>query len=765
MTGQRWKLGDVFVLRHAGFPFDWLERLGWPDSVLQAAEQVLVAEEYLISMVRKTRSQGSTARVAEALYRGHDPGISAKEMPEWPAALAGWKAARESLEQLHKVEYARLRDELYTIAADELIQDAVFLSNPAVYENTWQRFLAALQRPDNAHWRRIERTVYTYLQRFCGKNETTSFFGPMGYGEIIDDIDPDAFEVHVLPERRRHTFLSYWAVCELARTINRERDFRLHLPLRRNTLYTIDGDIARSAALDREVSLDEEAIRFLAGHKDGASLIMVAAATGMARPEKVVAPLLKAGILLFGIVVPADTVETLPALRAAVASLPASSLRNDWLKRLDEFDALLERFAFSSGAERRETLAALEKAFTTYTGLPARRGEGQIYADRLVIYEEASSQFSVRVGQRVANEMARQLSDGLELSAAYGENVQREYHRQMLQILGDGGSMNFFHYAMNARPDGEIKSQFSPLPALEINEMAESPVTLSPDLYGTSTPGGRYALPDVCIMAPSPEALVRGQYTILLARVHHHLLVWNWLSTFYPDRVRFEQVARTWLEHEPTARSIIGLELSRRNKAFYCFPGRRTAMPNVNLVEGQQNLLSANDLTVVANNGKLELRTPDGEHVYLYLALADYPTYPPFGALAHPLVFHVPIKVGGQHIPRLYVGNSIYQRERWTINIDHLATLHGLDLFLAVQRERRAGGWPRFVFARLTSERKPHLIDMASPFGCELLRHLHQDNQPITLEEMVPGPDELWLHDEKGRYTCELRMQAERWSE
>lgn len=765
MTERHWKLGNIFVLRHAGFPFDWLERLGWSDAVLQAADQVLAEEERLIAMAREAQGQRGATRVAEALHQGRDPGISTKGMPEWPAAFAQWQAARQTLEQIYNVEYAQLRAELYTLAADDLIQDAVFLSNPAVYENTWQRFLAAPQRPDNAHWRRIERTVYTYLQRFCGKNETTSFFGPMGYGEIDDDGDEHAFEVKIVPKRRRRTFLSFWAVGELARVINRERDFRLHLPLRWNTLYTLGNGVARSTALEREVALDDETMRFLHAHQDNASLAVTAAASGVARPDKVVAPLLKAGILLFGIVVPADTFETLQALQEAVADLPDSQLRASWLERLVGLRTLLDRFAASSGAERRETLDALEKAFTTYTGLPARRGEGQIYADRLVIYEEANSQFALHVGQRLASDLARQLSGGLELSAAYGENVQNEYHRQMLQLLGNRESMNFLRYAMDARPDGEIKSQFSPLPALEIGEVSERSVTLAPDLYGTSTPGGRYALPDVCIMAPSPDAIARGQYSVILGRVHHHLLLWSWLSTFYPNREVYDQVARTWLEQEPTAQAIIGLELSRRNKAFYSFPGRRTVMPSVNLLESPKEVISAGDLKVVAHDGKLELHTPDGQRVYLYLALADYPTYPPFGVLAHPLVFHVPMKASGQHMPRLYVGESIYQRERWTISTDHLTNLHGIDLLLAIQRERRLGGWPRFVFARLASERKPHLIDLASPFGHELLRHLHQDNVSVTLEEMVPGPDELWLRDEKGRYTCELRMQVERWSE
>lgn len=764
MTKQQWKLGDIFVLRHAGFPFDWLERLGWSDAVLQAADQVLAEEERLITMAREAQGQRSAARVVEALHQGHDPGISTKGMPEWSAALAQWQAARQTLTEIYITEYARLRAELYTLASDDLIQDAVFLSNPAVYENTWQRFLASPQRPDNAHWRRIERTVYTYLQRFCGKNETTSFFGPMGYGEVYGNEDDNTFEVQIVTKRQRRTFLSFWAVNELTRVINRERDFRLHLPLRWNTLYTLDNGVARSTALEREIPLDEETMSFLQAHQDNASLAMTAAASGIARSDKIVAPLLKAGVLLFGIVVPADTFETLQTLHDAVAALPASQRRTSWLERLDGLRVLLERFATSSGAERRETLDALEKAFTAYTGLPARRGEGQIYADRLVIYEEASSQFAVRVGRQVAENLARQLSGGLELSAAYGENVQNEYHRQMLQLLGERESMNFLRYAMEARPDGEIKSQFSPLPVLEIGETTERAVTLAPDLYGTSTSGGRYALPDVCIMAPSPDAIARGQYHIMLGRVHHHLLLWSWLSTFYPNRDVYDQVACTWLKQEPTAQAIIGLELSRRNKAFYSFPGRRIVMPSVSLMDSQHEVISAGDLKVVAHNGKLELHTPEGQRVYLYLALADYPTYPPFGVLAHPLVFHVPMKASGQHIPRLYVGESIYQRERWIINTDHLANLHGVDLLLAIQRERHLKGWPRFVFARLASERKPHLIDLASPFGHELLRHLHQDNVSITLEEMVPGPDELWLHDEKGRYTCELRMQVERWS-
>jgi hypothetical protein len=88
-----------------------------------------------------------------------------------------------------------------------------------------------------------------------------------------------------------------------------------------------------------------------------------------------------------------------------------------------------------------------------------------------------------------------------------------------------------------------------------------------------------------------------------------------------------------------------------------------------------------------------------------------------------------------------------------------------MDLLLAVERERRASGWPRFVFMRSSTERKPYLIDTASPFALELLLYLSRAAEQLSVEEMYPAPEQLWLKDERGRYTCEMRMQAVRWSE
>lgn len=758
-----WQIGDIFVLRHAGFPFDWFESLGWSETLLAQIDAILAAEEQLIARAQQAGGR-ATEQVRTALRRGTEPRLKQAPSADWTEALASWRAARQLASASYRAELGQLRSRLHELASDQRVQDAVFLSNPSVYENVWSGYVDTEQRPDNAHWRRIERVVYTYMQRLCAKNETTSFFGPMGYGAVVAD---DTFEVEVRPTQQRRTFLTYWAVTELARMIGRSGELRAGLPLRRNPLFVIDGALARSPTLGREQPLDANGQRLLRAIDGGATSLRAAAeALGLAQRamEQIAVPLLRAGVLLLGITIPTDAFDALSYLCTAVAALPPGPDQALWQERLGQMAELLVAFAASGGAERRALLATIEQAFSAYSGQEPRRGAGQVYADRLVIYEEASSPFAIRIGQRLAELLAARLADGLNLSASYGQTIQRDYRRQMLALLDGAQQLPFMSYARRARPQGEVGTQFSPLPTVTVEASAEHQQTLPADLCGPLDGGGRYALPDVCLIAGSPEQIRAADFGVLLSRVHHHLLIWNWLAIFYPDRTAFEQVARSWLLSEPSAAGIVGLDLSRRNKGFYSFPGDRVVMPGVTVDQPHGAVLSANDLTVSAGPDGPIVHDPHGQPIQLYLPLADYPTYPPFGALTHPLVLHVPLRGEGQHLPRLQVGAATYQRERWQLQLDALAMQQGLDLVIATERERRVHGWPRFVFTRVASERKPQCIDTHSPFGLELLRRLARDGRLLVIEEMLPAPDGLWLRDEHGRYTCELRMQAVRWS-
>jgi hypothetical protein len=126
---------------------------------------------------------------------------------------------------------------------------------------------------------------------------------------------------------------------------------------------------------------------------------------------------------------------------------------------------------------------------------------------------------------------------------------------------------------------------------------------------------------------------------------------------------------------------------------------------------------------------------------------------------------------GGNHIPRLVVDRLVISRESWSFQAVELKFIdeeNEYERFLEVRRWMRKHGLPRFAFAKLPVEIKPIYVDFDSLIYVEMLikmirRTLASDraHEPITVTEMLPRPDELWLRDHEGhRYTSELRIVA-----
>jgi hypothetical protein len=75
---------------------------------------------------------------------------------------------------------------------------------------------------------------------------------------------------------------------------------------------------------------------------------------------------------------------------------------------------------------------------------------------------------------------------------------------------------------------------------------------------------------------------------------------------------------------------------------------------------------------------------------------------------------------------------------------------------------------PRFVFVRTRAGTKPFFVDFDSPLSIDVLaraaRRAAADADPqevVTVTEMLPAPDQMWLTDAEGRrYASELRFVA-----
>ena len=77
------------------------------------------------------------------------------------------------------------RDRLRGVAADPAFREAVTWQNRDVFASALDGLIEAGGAPSKE--RRREEVVARYWQRYCSKNDTIGFFGPLAWGELRDD--------------------------------------------------------------------------------------------------------------------------------------------------------------------------------------------------------------------------------------------------------------------------------------------------------------------------------------------------------------------------------------------------------------------------------------------------------------------------------------------------------------------------------------------------------------------------------------------------
>jgi hypothetical protein len=275
------------------------------------------------------------------------------------------------------------------------------------------------------------------------------------------------------------------------------------------------------------------------------------------------------------------------------------------------------------------------------------------------------------------------------------------------------------------------------------------------------------AAPDIMVAARSPDHLRRGELTVIVSEVHHHVppLALPFLA-FHPEA---HAVASF------TSRALHDL-VAPATPAVYA--ERRTSKA-VDLVPHGMVVVALDWLRAVQHArhvplDEIELRLDSSERPYAAIRgtgerlafLAQYPDDEPSGGilrhLALPAVDHRPL-VLGSHTPRLSIDGVVFQRERWVLGETELAPVPSGctdgDAFERVHVWRTALGMPRFVYALVGSEEKPVLVDFHSPLLLDpFLRHAARADR-VVATEMLPTPDALWLAAAAGEECCcELRL-------
>ena len=225
-----WDIAPACVLRMAGFAFEQLETVRFPETTT-AAERTLEAEAHArhyagrLAILVRGRMAGTRRKKALGALRkltlpridvleGRIPGSAIRH---YARAVESLEVQRREMESTFAAEMDRAADRARVLARDDRFLEAVLLSNPKSYE-TIRRLGEAKDFTLTSRSRRHLNLVVRYLQRFCAKNESTSFFGPTSIGPVLVD-GPQRLAGRARGQLRKRTrTFAHWAACDLARS-------------------------------------------------------------------------------------------------------------------------------------------------------------------------------------------------------------------------------------------------------------------------------------------------------------------------------------------------------------------------------------------------------------------------------------------------------------------------------------------------------------------------------------------------------------------
>ncbi|MFB8783114.1 lantibiotic dehydratase [Streptomyces albogriseolus] len=753
LPGGGWRLWEQFALRGPGFPADGVLRLA-PPGLAEAADKFT-------------------------------PGAPLTG-PEWDGFTQELAAAA--------VDTAR---HLQEVAARPRFQAALAWQNPAVLRTGIAPFLRWNPDTDkrSSMPRQREELVAHYWQRFCVKNDTIGFFGPVGWGRW------DLAATDAVATRAGDTFLaasavyfSGWAIDALAKVLAEDPALMRWIPPRRVSLVRTDGLTVRVPGRPaRQMTEREAAVLELC---DGTRPVPeIAAARDLTedKTEALVRELVRRRWVHWRLEVPAATHPD-RALRAIVERVPDEEARDRALAKL----AVLERGrdAVAGAGDDAEALTcaigALEADFAALTDAEAQRAKGARTAPcRGLVYSDTRRAATATAGPGLlahleplqlcltaARWMTNRFADGIRA------RLRAVYDRLAADGPVDLASL-WLHTLPSPHPEAgalidavqdELRAKWARL--LDIPPGARRVRLTTAELAARvreefEEPGdgwslARYFSPDVLVVAEDEAALARGDVELVLGEMHSALNTMG-ASLFvhqHPDRD--ELIAETGRDFPgPRLLPMLAKELplkwstrSRpsldRDQDHYVALVDQTGDPH-----RPRTALGA-DVPVEDVDGRLTVRLPDGTRYDLLDAYAN--------TLTQRVMDRFTLRPEGDHTPRISVDRMILARETWQLPVSELDFADEKSeaaRFVRARHWQRRHDLPRFVFVVSPTEPRPFYVDFDSPVYTTILakaaRRLARTDPDARLKvsEMLPTPEQAWLTDTDGRrYTSELRFVA-----
>lgn len=758
LPGTDWEVWRWALLRSAGFPADGLDRFSMPEC----------------------------ARAADAYLAG---------------AAGDGSGQEDSFQAAFDEAIASTAKAIHDVAADPRFQMAVLWQNPGAAVAIDGVLRQGPDAPRNSRRRGREEVIAKYWQRYCAKNDTVGFFGPMCWVRL----DPGARPMTGGPgpgiERRRAVFFEGWALVAFAGWLAADPVMRPWLPVGLQPHLVLAGrSVIHPQRAPTALSRAEASLLACCDGKATAARIAQRLAGDRDSGFRAEADVFSAieqmagrGIVRWSLDLPKN-LNAENALRQYLDGVTDPAARAAATTAFDRLCA--RRDAVGTAADPGELAAAmamLDAEFTAITGLAPRQRPGQAQAGRTLCHLETVRDLDLTFGDALLAKLApleplllsaRWLS--AELANAYGAALTDLYNEAAAELgRADVPLAQIFYPAFDAfvgrdKPADPVIDEYLRrwVTVLGLDTAADTArldlttraladkVALAFPAAGPGWASARIHSPDLHICAPSPDAVQRGEFTIVLGELHMSLAAFD-THFFMLGHQDPEELIEAMRNDVPVSRVALATpedwprttarEAEWLTGAFDIQLGFTPASG-----VDRDRLVPVTALTVLARDGGLVARAPDRR---------SWPLIEMFTGLLWMHTFDTWKLAGtGTHTPRITVDGLVLVRETWrtTVGQTGLADVTAeRERYLAVRRWHRALGLPERIFMRIGTETKPCYFDLSSPLYarilCNMMGRARTQGGPdvdLAISEMLPDQDQAWLTDAEGRrYSSELRVQ------
>ena len=702
-------------------------------------------------------------------------------------------------------EYARAVEQssayLRELAESPRFRTAVAWQNPRVVGSALDPLLRHRigDRRNSSH-RQREELLAAYCQRYCTKNDSIGHFGPVGWA-YLDPARPTRYRAGSPLIAAHEVFFESWAIDRVAEVVTADPEIAEWLSPRRVPYLRVAAGAVLIAGRPA-ISVTPAVATLLAqcdGRRPARDIAGYLVEQGLAdRADDVYAQLrelVKRRWLVWGLEIPTDPRPD-RYLRSRLSDIGDAKLREPGLSALSRLDSARDTVdaAWNDPERLLPALHELDAVFIDITGTAATRNAGKTYGGRTVVYHDSRRSGELLIGAEVLAALTPielVLDSAAWFTYTVGELFNAEVRkicRSLEQRLGrpvDLASLWFDCTTLVHRAGRQLAAGVAadlhdrwakilrlPADTARVRLHAADLAPAVRDAFACPHAGwadARQVSPDFMLAAPSVAAIERGEFEVVLAEMHLALASYRHFCfvTQHPEPAElFACVDSDYpgprllqmLPKDNTARLTV-----RTQSALVRDEDYLVALIHQTVDPTRPRLLNSADLMVEERDGRLSVQVPSGDR---------YDVFDAFAELMVELVidaFDV-FPDTEAHLPRVTVDKLVVQRECWRFGAETLDFLHDRDpvrRYWRTRRWARDAGLPAKVFVSSPIEMKPFFLDFNSPIYVDIFGKAARrvqaagSTRPLTLTEMLPGPDQLWLVDAAGEpYTCELRMVA-----